>query len=258
MFFRGREPNRAIQYLFYAAICPLSFWYVVHQNLGLLRQVWENAWGKLAYGLAASITVTGCKVLADQQIRLLTQSNPSLFPSAQQAITVLNIIGMTLTEIAAFLWLCAMARISKELFAGYGEMFWRMLDIFSIREMLGLPIRPRKFGSSVSLLANFFAYIWAGFFIFLIVLFLDSGFSGFVTGVRPFNLTEEFLIWSSFIPNDVGLQTGSRRSLARISNRALSYLRSAQETQCQSGIATGTSNQRRPRQVITHLCLPRR
>jgi hypothetical protein len=31
MFFQGREPNRAIQYLFYAAICPLSFWYVVHR-----------------------------------------------------------------------------------------------------------------------------------------------------------------------------------------------------------------------------------
>ena len=86
--------------------------------------------------------------------------------------------------------------------------------------MLGLPIRPRKFGSSVSLLANFFAYIWAGFFIFLIVLFLDSGFSGFVTGVRPFNLTEEFLIWSSFIPNDVGL-TGSRRVCTNLEPGAL-------------------------------------
>jgi peptidoglycan/LPS O-acetylase OafA/YrhL len=84
VFLQKRLPNPTGLCVFYATVGALSFGYVVHRNQGLLRRVWENPWGKLLYGLVASATVTACKVLTDQQIRMLTQSNPSLFSSAQQ------------------------------------------------------------------------------------------------------------------------------------------------------------------------------
>jgi hypothetical protein len=96
-------PNPTTLNVFYATIGLLSFGYVVHQNLPLLRWVWKHRLGKVFFGLVASVTVTGCKVLTDQQIRWLTQSNPSLFPSAHQAITVLNIIVITIAEVGIFL-----------------------------------------------------------------------------------------------------------------------------------------------------------
>jgi hypothetical protein len=45
---------------------------------------------------------------------------------------------------------------------------------------------------------------------FFLVIFVDSGFSGSVAGSKPFNPAERLLIWSTFIPNDLGL-VGAKR-----------------------------------------------
>jgi hypothetical protein len=207
-----RLPNPTIGYVFFATIGPLSFWYVVHQNLRLLAQFWENPWGKLVYALVASVTVTFCKVMADQEIRGLTQSNPSLFPSAQQAITVLNIIYAILAEIGAIMLLVAMLQQSKAYLTSIAEMLWRMLDIFSLREILGFPTRQpwtfQMFLEGIRKIASFLAYVCGGFFILSIGLFVASGFEEL--GGKPFNPTEALLVWSSFIQNDLGLAGSDR------------------------------------------------
>src|SRR5262245_2929157 len=96
-------PNPTTLIGFYATLGLLSFGYVVHQNLPLLRWVWKHPLGRVFFGLVVSVTVTVCKVFTDQQIRWLTQSNPSLFPSTQQAVTVLNIIVITIAEVSIIL-----------------------------------------------------------------------------------------------------------------------------------------------------------
>lgn len=78
-----RLPSPTTQNVFFAAIGLPSLWYVVHPNRGLLRRFWENPWGKLFYSLVGALTVIVSKAGADQIIRLLTHSNPSLFPSTQ-------------------------------------------------------------------------------------------------------------------------------------------------------------------------------
>jgi len=168
-----RLPNPTTEYVLCATIGPLSFWYVVHQNLDLLRRIWENPWGKLAYGLVASVTVTFCKVMTDQEIRLLTHSNPSLFPSAQNAITVLTITLMILVEISAVmlappLWKYVKSGIQTSL----EMLLLPFLEIFRLREMLGLARKPWTFRSFPSSLTRVAAPFWAVAFIFLIMLFL--------------------------------------------------------------------------------------
>ena len=110
LYFQHRFPDRTVFLVFYTILGPLSVWYVIYPNLGLLGRLWESTWGKLFYGLGASVIVTVGKIEADQDIRVLTQSNPSLFPSAQQAITVWNIILLILivmayVMLAPFLWM---------------------------------------------------------------------------------------------------------------------------------------------------------
>jgi hypothetical protein len=87
-YFQHRLPDQTVYLGFFAILGSLGVWYVISPNLGLLGSLWESSWGKLFYGLGASVIVTVGKIAADHDIRVLTQSNPSLFPSAQQAITV--------------------------------------------------------------------------------------------------------------------------------------------------------------------------
>ena len=183
---------------------------MVRQNAALLGGVWRNDWGKLGYGIVASITVTGSKVLADQQIRMLLQSNPSLFPSAQQSITLYNIIGLSLVEIGSFILTVLLFRLLRDVTLSYGVMFVDMLDIFSFREMLGLPRRPRRFGNMISDLANTMAYFWTAMFVFSIVISMDSGFSEITGGDKAFNPAESLLIWSSFIRNGIGTASSAK------------------------------------------------
>jgi hypothetical protein len=180
--------------IFFVAIGLPSLWYVVHQNRGLLRRFWKNPWGKLFYTLAAAATVTLCKVLADQEIRWLTQRNPSLFPSAQQAITVLNIILMTFVEIGGLLFLISMFMYCKEGLLSTGQMLWSPFNnAFHIKEMLGLSSRRRTFHQIIREVTRFFAYLWAG--VFILTSIADF------TAVVPFDPTEQLLLLSSFIPN---------------------------------------------------------
>ena len=191
---------------FIATLGLLGSWYVLQQNLGRLRRVWEN---KIAYGLVASLIGVCCKVLTDQQIRELTQSDPSLFPSAQAAITVLNIVEVTFSLIGGVIVLSAMLQLYKENFIAYGRMF---LSIFSLTEMLGISSRPCTLRAAES----FFAKIWGGFFFLFIVPFLTSG----EVGGKPVNLTELFLVGSSFISNDPG-HAGSGRVCINLPSHAL-------------------------------------
>ena len=57
-------------------------------------------------------------------------------------------------------------------------------------------------------IASFLAYVWGGFFILSIGLFVASGFEEL--GGKPFNPTEALLLWSSFISNDLGLAGSDR------------------------------------------------
>jgi hypothetical protein len=103
VFLQKHLPNNTTLTVFFAAMGLFSLGYVVHQNWVLLLRIWEHRFGKIFYGVVASLIATVSKVGADQEIRLLTQSNPSLFPSAQQAITVFNIISITLAAIGMIL-----------------------------------------------------------------------------------------------------------------------------------------------------------
>ena len=95
--------------------------------------------------------------------------------------------------------LSAMIQQVKEHFAAFGQMF---LSFFSLAEMLGLSSRRRSFREGERL----FAKMWGGLFFLLIVFFLDTGFAE----VGGKDLTELFLIGSSFISNDPD-QPGSGR-----------------------------------------------
>ena len=204
-----RLPNPTTEYVLCATIGPLSFWYVVHQNLDLLRRIWENPWAKLAYGLVASVTVTFCKVMADQEIRSLTHSNPSLFPSAQNAITVLTITLMILVEISAVMLAPPLWKyVKSEMQTSLEILLFPFLEIFRLREMLGFARKPWTFRSFPSSLTRVAAPFWAVAFIFLIMPFFDTGFAEF--GGKSFNPTEAILLWSSFIPNDLGVAGSDR------------------------------------------------
>jgi hypothetical protein len=143
VFLQNRLPNNTTLIVFYATIGPFSLGYVVRQNWVLLLRIWEHRLGKLFYGVMASLIGTLSKVGADQEIRLLIQSNPSLFPSAQQALTVLNFVSMTLIAIGAILWAISMAQLCWVTLTGWGKTLLSMLGIFLVREMLGLPTQPR-------------------------------------------------------------------------------------------------------------------
>ena len=81
VFLQKRLPNNATLTVFYATIGPFSLGYVVCQNWILLLRIWKHPLGLLFYGVMASLIGTLSKVGADQEIRLLIQSNPSLFPA---------------------------------------------------------------------------------------------------------------------------------------------------------------------------------
>jgi hypothetical protein len=194
--FQKRPPSHTTLNFFRGTIAPLSFVYVVHENWELLRRIWKHDLGKVAYGLFVPLTLTASTVWADQQIRSLTQSNPSLFPSAQKAITALNFIclAFAIIVIAASLYMAAM----------YLMTFFRVIgwpNILSRRPLI-LP--------SLYWMAELAAYTWALLFIVEISSFLDTSFAGAFLkadlaefGVKPINLnlTELFLIRSSFIEN---------------------------------------------------------
>jgi hypothetical protein len=156
-------PNTTTLNVFYATLGFLSFGYVVHQNLPLLRWVWKHPLGKVFFGLVASVTVTVCKVLTDQQIRSLTQSNPSLFPSAQQAITVLNMTVITITGgcISLMIFMSVNFRwryIRYVLVSGILEWFLLFWNISLLRSRRSsIQSRP----SSARWMTSLFAYWWA-------------------------------------------------------------------------------------------------
>ncbi len=200
-------PNPTTLKVFYATIGSLSFYYVVQQNLPLLRRVWKNPWGKLAYGLLASITVTVCKVFTDQQIRWLTQSNPSLFPTAQQAITVLNIIVITIVQVGIFL---SIFMFIYFIWIFVGHMLvgvWEWLLLFRNINLLQSRRSPTQSRASsawsfTGLCAAWWGMVFSGSILIFVGLdadFAGSRFAGF--GGKSFNLSEVLLLWSSFIPN---------------------------------------------------------
>jgi hypothetical protein len=186
---------------FILALGPFGSWYLLQQNLGWLRRLWKNKLVCGLGGLVASAIVVGCNVWTDQQIRGLTQSDPSLFPSAQRAITALNIIEAILLGIGGIMLLSGMLQLYKECFVAYGRMF---LSFFSLTEILGLSSRSCTFRAGESLCVK----MWGGSFFWLIVLFLNTGFAE--VGGKPFDLTELFLVGSSFISNDPGLGGSGR------------------------------------------------
>jgi hypothetical protein len=55
---------------------------------------------------------------------------------------------------------------------------------------------------------RFLPYMWGLTFISLIPVFLGTGFRGVIG--KPFDPTEALLLWSSFIPNDLGLAGSGR------------------------------------------------
>jgi hypothetical protein len=201
-----RPPSHTTLYFFNATIVPLSFGYVVYQNWELLRWVWKQTFGKVAYGLLASVIGTAAKVWTDQQIRSLTQSNPSLFPSAQQAITVFNFIIFAFSAIVIAASVYLSAKITWFLLRGY---VWTSIREYSLM-FLTIFVGPRSRRPLPSLywMVEISAYMWALFCIVLISSLLDTGFSGSFLetdlaefGVKPINLTELFLIHTSFIEN---------------------------------------------------------
>lgn len=68
--------------------------------------------------------------------------------------------------------------------------------------------------------------MWGGFFIYLIAIFLNTGFAG--VGGKPFNLTEVFLLRSSFTPNDPTF-AGSGRICTNLPSDTLVYPFSAKD-----------------------------
>jgi hypothetical protein len=151
---------------------------VVHPNLGLLARWWENPWGKLFYAFAASVTVTVGKIWADQVIRFLTQSNPAIFPNAQQAITVCLVFSLVFVEIAI---------------AMFVPVYWMQL-----KWIVGLlPFMKQTKAMSAEAI-RMIACIYGSMLLFYVGFFLVAGFS-------TFNTMERLLLWSSFVPNDRGL-----------------------------------------------------
>ena len=191
---------------FILTLGPFGSWYVIQQNLGWLPRVWKNKLVCGLGGLVASLISVGCKVLTDQQIRGLTQSDPSLFPSAQLAITAFNIINMILLGIGGIMLLSAMFQLYKEYFVAYGRMF---LSFFLLTEMLGLSSRICTFRVAESLLSK----MWGGVFFLFIVHILNTNFAE--VGGKPVDLTEWLLLRSSFIPNDLS-PAGSDRVCANL------------------------------------------
>jgi hypothetical protein len=207
-FLGKRLPNSSTDYVFRATIGALSFWYVVRQNQDLLRQVWDHPWGKLFYGLVASVTVTVGKVWADQDIRLLTQSNPSLFSSAQQLITVFNIVVIILLGIMAVMMVPFTLQCVKIIFVEI--LYWVNIfgDIFG--DIFGIKLVKVNRSSTPTLreVASLLAYVWGSVFIVIVGGFLNTGLAEGVG--KQYNSVEELLLWSSFIPNDLGLAGSDR------------------------------------------------
>jgi hypothetical protein len=175
--------ERTTTSVLFATLGLLSIWYVVHPNLGLLGRWWENPWGKLFYALAASVTVTVGKIGADQKIRLLTQSSPAIFPSAQQAITVWIVLNLVFAEIGIGL---------------FAPVYWVYLKLIvrSPLELLG--IHTTSISTGWLEMIRVITCAWGSFFLFHMIHLLNTGFP-------TFNPTERLLLLSSFIPNDRGL-----------------------------------------------------
>jgi len=180
-------PSASEGAFFWGAFGPLSLWYLIRQNAVLLQSIWSNNWAKLACGLIASVTVTGSKVFADQQIRILVQSSPSLFPSAQQTITIYNVFSFTLMEISVLIGMIMMFRLLKFTFKYYD---WNTCPLSSIGRHL----------------VDVEACFWGFGFLLVIIFLLDTGSSGMIVLPKYFSLTEELFIHSTFIPNQVGRQ----------------------------------------------------
>jgi hypothetical protein len=196
VYLQRRLPGSTEIFFFVATLGSFGVWYVVYPNLGLLGWLWEHPLGKLFYGLVASVTVTVGKIGADQEIRLLTQSNPVLFPSAQQAITVFFIIVMIFAEIGLIMMV---------------PVFWIYLKW--MWEILLLPLSVlfhslrSKFRSEILSMTHALSCMWGVVSIFSLGSFLTD-FSRI--GGERFSPTERLLLLSSFIPNDLG-RAGSDR-----------------------------------------------
>jgi hypothetical protein len=179
LFARFFAPD-SVAYFLFLTICPLSFWYVVKANSTVLVSIWRHDFGKLAYGVLATITVTGGKVWADQEIRDVLQSNPALFPSAQQSITLYNIFLLVLLQITLLIAAVMMFHFLAHMINGTLRRSSRgFFDVFPI----------------------FMAYFYAYAFMTGLTILSDFDFVGRVITGRHENPIEELIIWSSFVPN---------------------------------------------------------
>ena len=97
----------------------------------------------------------------------------------------------------AILYVVPVAQLCWLYLRVWGGMLLSILDVLSIREMLGLQTRPLTPRFS---LTRFSAYTYAGGFIFALLLFPDDGITVF--GLKRFDPTEELILLSSFIRND--------------------------------------------------------
>ena len=113
--------------------------------------------GKLGYVVIGGLIVTLSKIIADQTIRVWTQSNPALFPSGQQALTTFYTILLGLCLTMVYTQVVLLFRVVKFYTLMFVDSLLTMLDIFFIREMLGLP-KPRF---RLGMIANVFPYVFA-------------------------------------------------------------------------------------------------
>lgn len=143
-----------------------------------LFRIWQSAAGKAAIGLFSLFVVAGARILADYEIMATTGAPASLFPRAQDVLTLL---------FSTALWF-NLAITLLALFAFISQVV--LLIRLGVVKALG--VKPVKLAGSPA-----FKMLASGF----IILFLFAA-TGERVGKTRFDIIEHAIVWSSFVPND--------------------------------------------------------
>lgn len=188
--------------------------FLIYRYRQHIASTWNSELKKVTYGFAVAAVLIFSKLLADRQIRETLQTNPSQFPSAQQALLAFNVIVLVITILTVFLELALLFYLVGGCLRLGAKRSWEF-SVWIATNKLPKPLLPlssrmmRRTGE----LSNVPIYFFAFFFTFQLLDVVTTGDGLIGLSGASIDPVEELIIWSSFVPNQVerGSQLGKPR-----------------------------------------------
>lgn len=198
--------------------------FLVYRYRHRIASTWDSEIKKVIYGFAVAAVLIFSKLLADRQIRETLQTNPSQFPSAQQALLAFNVIVLVITILTIFLELALLTYLVGSSLRMGAKRLWEFFVWIATNKQLKplLPLSSRMM-KSIGEFSYVPIYFFAFFFTFQLLDVVDTGDGLIGLSGASIDPVEELIIWSSFVPNQIerGNQLGKPRLFCQNLDRTI-------------------------------------